>query len=364
MPSHPEARVSGYCFTINNYSADDVTKLHLLDYQYLIIGFEKGKKGTRHIQGYIHYKISQRFSKVKKDLPTAHIEQRKGTAQQASDYCKKENNFIELGTIPLAKGDASKLVWKEILEHAKQGDYVWLQDNYPRVWINLSNRLESLRTPKTTILDGELDHEWWIGQTGTGKSKLLWELYPEHYQKDTNKWWCGYRDQTVVAIEEWSPKNECTGAQLKIWADRYPFSGQIKGGTLQRIRPLKIIVLSNYEIEDCFTDSRDRDPITRRFTILRFPDDIHVARERMNGFSNDLNNTSSIITTNVGNDNVVQRPSTPPLADAMVVDSDFNFTDRMDLHCTNEPYDWHTFIELDVDETSLDNLLGAELSMI
>jgi len=75
----------------------------------------------------------------------------------------------------------------------------------------------------------------------------------------------------VVAIEEWSPKNECTGAYLKVWADRYPFTAQIKGGSLTKARPIKLIVLSNYTIEDCFPDARDYEPLLRRFTVIKFP---------------------------------------------------------------------------------------------
>ena len=26
-------------------------------------------------------------------------------------------------------------------------------------------------------------HEWWVGPTGTGKSKKVWEEYPTHYAK-------------------------------------------------------------------------------------------------------------------------------------------------------------------------------------
>ena len=65
-------------------------------------------------------------------------------------------------------------------------------------------------------------------------------------------------------------QNECTGSQLKIWADRYPFSAQIKGGTLLKIRPTKLIVLSNYEMEECFPNEADLLPLKRRFTIKRF----------------------------------------------------------------------------------------------
>lgn len=116
----------------------------------------------------------------------------------------------------------------------------------------------------------DLQNEWWYGSTGTGKSKKVWEDYPEHYGKMLNKWWDGYQDEEVVVIEEWCPKNECTASALKIWADRYPFNAEIKGGLLKKIRPKKIIVTSNYSIDQCFERSEDREPIKRRFKQVHF----------------------------------------------------------------------------------------------
>lgn len=118
----------------------------------------------------------------------------------------------------------------------------------------------------------ELEHEWWYGPSGTGKSKRAWEEFPGHYQKELNKWWCSYAGEDVVVIEEWSPKNECTASALKIWADRYPFTGQIKGGSMTKIRPRKIIVTSNYSIEQCFPNAEDQGPLKRRFKQVYFPD--------------------------------------------------------------------------------------------
>jgi len=271
-------RKIAYCVTVNNWSEEEYDALKALDYKYLIIGKEIGENGTPHLQVYIHFKRSTAPARIKKAVPRAHIEVAKGSAIQNKEYCSKEDNYEEFGEIPVSKQEGSKIAWATILEKAEQGKHDWIKSNYPKVWVQLSHRLESLQRPKTQVLDGELLHEWWIGPTGTGKSKTLWECYPDHFQKDTNKWWCGYTHQNVVAIEEWSPKNECTGSFLKIWADRYPFTGQIKGGSLQKIRPIKIVVLSNYEIDDCFPDNRDASPLKRRFTVLRFPQDISKAK--------------------------------------------------------------------------------------
>jgi len=265
------SRNRGFCYTINNYDQATIQVLKDIEGQvYQIIGFEVGESGTPHIQGYIHFTGPKRLETVRRIIK-GHIEIRRGTVEQAVAYCKKEGDFIEIGTQPLSSGESSKISWGTIMEKAKLGELEWIQDNYPRVWLQFSTPLTGLLRREVKILDGELEHEWWVGTTGTGKSSTLWKLYPNHYQKELNKWWCGYRNEDVVAIEEWSPKNECTGSQLKIWADRYPFTAQIKGGSMQRVRPVKIIVLSNYTIDQCFMDSRDAEPIKRRFTELQFP---------------------------------------------------------------------------------------------
>jgi len=38
------------------------------------------------------------------------------------------------------------------------------------------------------------------------------------------------------------------------------------------IRPQKIIVLSNYTIEQCFNRREDYEPLSRRFKVIQFPE--------------------------------------------------------------------------------------------
>lgn len=189
----------------------------------------------------------------------------------------KDGEFVELGERPLSKkekgdkgGEAYKQKWKKLLALAESGELDKIKEIAPAEYVLHFPKFKSLRDYQSTIIDGALGHEWWYGPTGTGKSRTVWELFPNHYQKELNKWWCGYNGEDVVVIEEWCPKNECTGSHLKIWADRYPFTAQIKGGSLQKIRPKKIIVLSNYTIDQCFTNVEDLLPLKRRFTIKHF----------------------------------------------------------------------------------------------
>lgn len=263
----------GYCFTINHPNEWDILDINNAPehkaFKYLIYGNETGESGTFHLQGYIHFLTPVGFTAVKKILQRAHIEKRMGTVQQAIDYCKKDGDWKEFGAIPESSGDATKKTWNTIIERAENGDLDWIKENHPQIFIRYINTFRSLRI-RTPVIINELVNEWWYGATGTGKSRKLWEQYPKHFKKELNKWWCGYKDEDVVAIEEWSPKNECTGSMLKIWADRYPFTAQVKGGSLTTIRPGKLIVLSNYTIKECFPDPRDHEPLLRRFKCTQF----------------------------------------------------------------------------------------------
>lgn len=278
-----------FCFTWNNYPLDAEDQLRCFFERkggtYLVVGREVGESGTPHLQGYLHLTHAITFSALKAYLPTVHLERAKGSGLQNQAYCTKDGDFFEVGELPQEAGQASKNAWAAILQAAETGNWDFIKSNYPRVWVTMSEKLISKRIPATTVQD-TIQNEWWYGETGTGKSRLAWEKYGAAcYQKMLNKWWDGYDDQDVVVIEEWSPKNEVTASALKIWADRYPFTAQIKGGVLQKIRPKRIIVISNYRLSDCFPDSRDGDPIARRFTQLNFPEDLETAAASADRFN-------------------------------------------------------------------------------
>lgn len=264
-------RSRGWVFTINNPTGwDDVDIEQAKDEsQYLIYGKEVGEEGTPHYQGFVYFRTLKSFLQVKTLLKRAHLEKQRGSLESAIDYCKKDGDWYESGDRPYGP-TGQKSIWKDLLTLARAGKIQEIEDKYPSHYLRYHSKLCGLYKPERPLILDVLENEWWVGPTGSGKSRELWNKYPTHYQKSLNKWWDGYEYQETVAIEEWSPKNEVTASFLKIWADRYPFSAEIKGGTLQKIRPKRIIVLSNYTIEDCFPLSADRDPMLRRFKIVHF----------------------------------------------------------------------------------------------
>lgn len=91
-------RTKYICFTHNNYADSDLLYYRQLVEEgrasYLVFGLEVGSSGTRHVQGYAELPNRLRLTGLRELLPGCHIESRRGTAQQASDYCKKGNEVF------------------------------------------------------------------------------------------------------------------------------------------------------------------------------------------------------------------------------------------------------------------------------
>lgn len=276
------SKTRGFVFTINNPVQHDKDELAALDCQYLIYGKEVGDLGTPHLQGYVHFHHPVTVRTVSRKITRAFIEIRKGTIDQAIDYCKKDGCFVETGLRPISnkeKGEKEKQRWRTIVEKAEIGDREWLLVNEPQLYFREMAKFNALITLPRQQLEGPLEHEWWYGKTGTGKSWHLNQLYPNHFRKKKNKWWDGYKGEAIIGIEEWSPENKMTTDQLKEWADRYPFKAETKGSELGNIRPMKIIVLSNFTIEECF-GHQDAEALNRKFTVMTFPADIQFTIRR------------------------------------------------------------------------------------
>jgi len=266
----------GWVFTFNNYTDNDVERLLDLprtstNVQYIGFGKETGEQGTPHLQGYIHFKNACRRASVSKVLPECFVDIRSGTLAQAIAYCKKDGDFTESGTLRIPTKENK---WADIIDLAEDGKLDVIKEEYPLIYLMHKPKLESLMAPPIEpFSDDPKNHfEWWYGPTGTGKSKTMWSTYPQHYDKQMNKWWDGYLYDDVVAIEEADPKKcEHMAYFFKRWADHYPFRAEIKNGHLNNIRPNKIIVTSNYTIKECFPNRQDWEPLMRRFKVVHFP---------------------------------------------------------------------------------------------
>lgn len=121
--SHGTPKFSAFVFTVNNYNEEwesDMERLYDEGFiTYVVVGKEEGdEKKTPHLQGYCELKKRTRLGKIKElsdDFKRAHVERRRGTPSQAADYCRKDGDWKEWGTM-------------KILEQGKRNDLVKLRE--------------------------------------------------------------------------------------------------------------------------------------------------------------------------------------------------------------------------------------------
>jgi len=194
-----------------------------------------------------------RCKAIKKLFPTAHIEVAKSVLDSWK-YCGKAETRVE-GPVefgvpaanPCKKGDKAKknalLLAKGAEQAVKDGD-VRLID-YPK----LKHAIDLLNATTAQHADlACLDNEWIVGPAGHGKSHFARATNASHYDKPLNKWWDDYTGQHAVILDDFGKDHACLSSHLKRWADKYPFTAEVKGGAT-RLRPQRIIVTSNYTIE-------------------------------------------------------------------------------------------------------------------
>lgn len=251
--------VRNFVFTLNNYteSLENEIKEFIKEHcRFGIFGKEIAPTtGTHHLQGYIELSKPQRFTAIKKKLPPGtHLEQRKGTRDQAIQYCKKDGDIWSHGqeisqqgrrtdldairSMALADGlrAVSSVASYQELKVAEQF-LVWNEP--PRVW-------------KPTVL-------WFYGATGLGKSRRArWILEQEYglnpsdiYTKcDGTKWWPGYDSHKGVIIDDFRPSWWSITEMLSL-LDRYEKRIEFKGGYRQ-FRAEYIVVTSCLGPNQCY----------------------------------------------------------------------------------------------------------------
>lgn len=116
---------------------------------------------------------------------------------------------------------------------------------------------------------------WIWGPPGVGKSH-----YVRHNRghapdtvltKNCNKWFNDWKPTThkVVLLDDFDRTHTNLGHYLKIWADKYSFQAEVKGGTMEAIRPDVIYITSNYSPLELWPEDHTlREAIEARFELI------------------------------------------------------------------------------------------------
>lgn len=267
-----------YCFTWNNYPAGYTDVLDAVECRFIVAGEETSPTtGTHHLQGYVYFDSRRHEASVRRIFAGCHVEPAKGTSKQNYLYCTKTRpnddtpnaQVYTRGDLPMEasdRGEAERARWQAAWDAAKRGDIESIPADIRLRQYSSIRRIERDFMPAVVSLSAPCG-VWIYGVAGCGKTRAVAEAYPEHYPKPRNQWWDGYQREPVVLVDDVDRFDVRLGGKLKHWADCYPFIGEVKGGSL-KIRPNKLIVTSQYKIEEIWQDQETREALSRRFTVI------------------------------------------------------------------------------------------------
>lgn len=261
-------RVRNCCVTFNNYPENFDPTVFDSHCKYYIIAREIGESGTPHLQCYLEFITQKSYTKIKKLFNgNVHIEPRKGTPQQAADYCKKDNLFVQFGVLSeQGRRNDIKRLRDEVKRGATLAELYELDAMYRYRRSAMEHRyiLQTEKvnfTPMTvTVL---------IGPPGCGKTRFCYKTDPYLYNLASRKplWFDGYNDNKSLLIDDYYGEIEYS-AFLRM-LDGYRFGLPIKGGFTWK-NYSEVFITSNVPICQWYPD-RDTNAILRRITDYRNP---------------------------------------------------------------------------------------------
>jgi len=276
MQENDRIRSRSFCFTWNNYPETYSNTLDSLEAKYYIVGKENAPTtNTPHLQGYVYWSNARTLVSARAKLPGCHLVIARGTPEQNKDYCSKGGDYVEFGTQPKSRkqlgGDEADR-WARAWDAAKLGDIEAIDPDIRLRYYSGLKRIAQDYLPRVEpILD--VCGIWVHGESGCGKTRAVLAQFPECYIKPRNNWWDGYQREPVVLVDDLDIFDRVLGGKLKHWADFAPFIAESKGSSI-RIRPERLIVTSQYSIEEIWEDQPTRDALNRRFTTVRKIKDI------------------------------------------------------------------------------------------
>lgn len=268
----------GWCFTLNNYTQEDIEHLKSIPVEYIIFGKEKAPTtGTPHLQGYVYFPTPRVMPK--KLIPRAHLEPQRGTPNQASDYCEKDGDFYESGTRP-KQGKRNDL--DEVYDAVRTGTKTVsdIIEEQPEVYnrafralhaledIGVQKRFNVRRTePKECI--------WLYGKAGMLKSEFVFDKVGEDslylFPYDNNGWWDMYSGQNCIFFDDFRAQISFSDL-LRLTDPRWnTFQARRRGRTPLPVMANRIYITSvpppwevfrNLSTNDCMSQ------LFRRMTVL------------------------------------------------------------------------------------------------
>jgi len=275
-------RSRNWFMTINYKESEPQDNQSLLEFIQIIPGIvyiafqlERGETGTYHHQVYLSFKNAKYFDGLKHLFPTAHIEPVKGTPQQASDYCIKENTRIGesvvWGRLP-ERGERTDLV--QIYEMLKEGcSLSEISSQFPSQYMRMSHHI---KTVQQDILEAQyqdsfrsLNVVYLCDDPGIGKTRYIMEKYGyldvfriSNYEHPFDT----YKGQKVLVFEEF--RNSLPITEMLNYLDGYPI--RLPARYEDKVACYtKVYIVSNWGFDKQYEDEKHKNSVTYQAFLRR-----------------------------------------------------------------------------------------------
>lgn len=226
-----------------------------------------------HWQSYIELHKPMRYSQIKKlyNDDTVHIENRRGTREEAKNYCMKDNKFYELGT--WIKGQGHRTDIDNFVTKLKNGEKLSdMMIEEPSIYCRYRNGLKDISaelTKKKVPEWRDVEVTVITGNTGIGKTRKAIEENPGYYKIEgwSLEWWQDYDGEKTIIIDEYD--NDINITKLLNLLDGYKLRLPIKGSHTYA-NWNKVIITTNLKIEQIHPKAKE----THRNALFRRIDKI------------------------------------------------------------------------------------------
>lgn len=260
------------CFTINNPTVEAAAFVQtLIDshlVSYIVVGKEVGASGTPHYQGYVEFNNSLAFDTVRVMLLHGHIEARRGTSQEASQYCQKDGEFLSWGEMSKQGNRTDIEVVANMVKEYNSIRVIAME--YPVQYIKFHKGILGLQSALIEARTNVPEVRVYYGPTGCGKSYNARVWLPNAYvwHPQQGQWFDGYRGESEVIFEEF--RGQIPFGMLLSLLDRYDCKVQYKGGVCE-FAATKIAFtspVSAYQWYSLLDDNDRMDQLIRRISDM------------------------------------------------------------------------------------------------
>ena len=225
-----------WCVCVLNYTSEQydaiIERAKQGKYKYIVVGKEIcPTTGTPHIHIYLELKSSRSFNSIRKEFWKSNTKPRykNSTPAQAANYCKKDGDWWEHGTISQQGKRNDIMIAKDLIQSGgTMRELFDVTTSYQALkYAELANKyLEPSRKKKTKVI-------WIYGPSGVGKTHYCLN---QHHDKDvwisgeTLRWFDGYDRHKYVIFDDFR-KDFCKFHTLLRYMDKAKIKVEVKGGS-------------------------------------------------------------------------------------------------------------------------------------